>query len=279
MVFAPLTNSIHCPSKVFLWGEYGVLAGGEALVAAIEPSFELRPSSEVLHFHPDSPAEKYIKSQYPQQGQFVDPYKGEGGFGGSTAEFALTLYHYGEREVWRAYRRYKELVPEASGADLIAQWLGGVQRIDLKLQTTCEVSTEWKHAPIYLFQASHQKNRKTQTHTHLPQVKQSDLEVIKQIQSLAFKEKSPDWPTLWNQYSQVLMELGLEHPQSTQDRIKFLQVPGVLGVKGCGARGSDVIMVWVNSEWDGERTELLKVAHSLNLRFLSKGLKLSRGIS
>jgi hypothetical protein len=78
--------------------------------------------------------------------EWVDPYQGAGGFGASTAQFALAYFAFMQasaeraetagdwKSAWDLYRSLMGsdvLVP--SGADLVAQWQGGVVEFDPRL--------------------------------------------------------------------------------------------------------------------------------------------------
>src|SRR4051812_26828373 len=80
------------PGKVFLLGEYAVLAGKPAVIAAIPPRFGLRAGRSLPV--EKSPAGRLLASVGEGLARrLADPHLGSGGFGASTAEFAL---HYRE---------------------------------------------------------------------------------------------------------------------------------------------------------------------------------------
>ena len=175
-----MNPKLAVPSKVFIIGEYAVLDGSPAIVATFAPRFTLAcvSSSEAKKevFHPDSPAGRLMKqSRWEGIWEFVDPYSGSGGFGGSTAEFLLT-YAVAQlksdlnpvpENAWDAWSRYRRFTPRASGADLVAQWLGGVVVVDLKKQSALQLDTDRIGNSILVFSAAHQENRKVKTHEHL----------------------------------------------------------------------------------------------------------------
>src|SRR3954465_7430670 len=88
------------PGKVFVLGEYAVLADHPALIATVGPRFRTDFGKDsgatpgAPDFHPRSPAGRLLSQaraarvSLPSFG-FVDPYRGAGGFGASTAQFAL----------------------------------------------------------------------------------------------------------------------------------------------------------------------------------------------
>src|SRR5207237_74228 len=78
----------------------------------------------------------------PIEIEFEDPHEGAGGFGASSAQFALLYRALAERaglepSAPAAWRRYRQLTAVGageglapSGADLVAQWLGGICDFD-----------------------------------------------------------------------------------------------------------------------------------------------------
>src|SRR4051794_32388337 len=83
-----------CAGKVFILGEYSVLTGRPALVAAVPPRFSLEVRTPSSLFHGESPVAQLQawakKASLPDLPfQFGDPWGGAGGFGFSTAQFAM----------------------------------------------------------------------------------------------------------------------------------------------------------------------------------------------
>lgn len=97
-----MSFTITAPSKTFLVGEYVALTGGPTLILNTTPRFELKISQQKIQSHfavnginLESPAGKFLQqntndfSSY--QLQFLDPYQGAGGFGASSAQFAMVV--------------------------------------------------------------------------------------------------------------------------------------------------------------------------------------------
>lgn len=122
---------ISIPGKVFLLGEYGILGGGSALLAAVPPKFDFEWSRGV-GVHPESPAGKWLlrKGEALSALKFTDPTSG--GFGASTAQFLAAWQFTHELEaalsdidVQQCWLDYRSIVEKkASGADLVAQAVG-----------------------------------------------------------------------------------------------------------------------------------------------------------
>jgi mevalonate kinase len=92
-----VTTLIRIPSKTFLAGEYLALCGGPSLVLNTPPVFELycqvTDDTRLEGIHPESPAGRFWADHQSSFAnltlQFMDPHQGRGGFGASTAQFAM----------------------------------------------------------------------------------------------------------------------------------------------------------------------------------------------
>lgn len=255
---------ISIAGKVFILGEYAVLASRPAVVAAVGPRFFLRhnsfstPGGTLLEdFHPQSPVGRLSRSldQTHELGEylFYDPHEGRGGFGASSAQFALVDYLHGNRSWTSAYQTYRdfysgERVPP-SGADLVTQWLGGVQVFDPAKMSANDVSSKIDWSDVLVFSCTHQANRKTPTHEHLGALSEIDTLAEKLspvldrgIASIQAGD-SQGLGSALGVYADILHEVGLEDPQAYQDRKAFQAFPEVAGVKGAGAMLSDLMIV------------------------------------
>lgn len=288
-----------------LMGEYSVLYEGGALMAAIPPRFELHcgGSSAALSFHPDSPAGRFLKKSQRNDVVFShwrDPFQQQGGFGASTAQFALCFAAlFPEKisakfcwEVWETYRALHQEDLKPSGTDLMAQWLGGLLFFQPIRSLVEPVKATVVLENILVFQASHQKNRKINTHEHLQTLKKTEAfeEGTKELSDLVQRGKQAlennnalELGRLCNQYAQILSDLGLECPAAREDRLVFSAMDGVAGVKGVGAALADALIIVVNERGrsgyeEANLQKVLEMASQRGLLLLQKGLSLEPGI-
>lgn len=292
------TFSVSVPSKLMLIGEYAVLAGSSALVTTLKPRFRMtvrrsasRWATSATHsFHPESAASKLIaelardeKIGIGDEITFEDPHLGKGGFGGSTAEFALSYAALtNDADVQALWRRYRKLHSDASGADLVAQWLGGTILFSydgdsLKTEIYAQDSkTRSVLDRIQVFTATHQDGRKLNTALHL----QSD-ETVQAIKSVSEIRETLDriiaaavdalgsgdanaFGESLTAYALALSNLNLEVSASRLDREAFMSLRGVLGCKGVGAGLSDTMIVLTDG-LDQSRSAVSQIARERNL--------------
>ncbi len=291
------------PGKTFILGEYAILGGLPAIVAAVPPRFSLEsaPSARSA-FHPESPAGRLLAGtpftdDFPYV--FHDPLSGAGGFGASTAQFALCYQAFARelgwsldwRDVWQKYRE----VSTGSGADLMTQWLGGIRRCRVSpiedgegipsaepLAAQCAI---WPN--LMIFSASHQAGRKTATHHHLAgTLSAPDFgAVVEELRApldagFAAVERGDlaNFGRSMNQYAEVLRKSGLEIEPTRADCEVLGRIPGVLGVKGTGANQSDAIIVLADSD-SGCKERITAAARARDLKLVSGGLAPENGIS
>ncbi len=293
------------PGKVFLLGEYSVLLGSPAILAATRPRFSARfdgaqhfshlPHTASREFHPQSPAgrlERSLSSGIPHF-EFHDAYQENGGFGASTAQFALSYALMGgARSSWQEiYKRYRELMAAEnelppSGADLVAQWLGGVVYFDPEKMECQQLSQIFPWNRLMIFSAAHQAGRKVATHEHLKVLERSGIfkpghklvEELSAITRAAYAEIVQDKPggpdqtekfgELLSAYGEGLAQAGLELAATSREKARLSAVSGVLGVKGAGAMQADGIVVWTSK--DCARALVLEKARALDLKYLGE---------
>ena len=287
------------PGKVFLLGEYAVLSGSAALIAATAPRFKLSkapfPQGLETFFHPESPAGVFCKRrQVLNHWYYFDPALGAGGFGASSAQFIMAAVSAGVREpleLWREYRSAcrADAGPLPSGADVIAQTLGGV--VEFKLGLDSESKPQFiqrgqglLQTHIVVIQASAQEGRKTTTHSHLGQISRqmleslgTNLDSIIQRALTAFSEgDAARFGSCLPEYAEVLARYDLEIAQTRMDREVLSALPGVLGVKGTGALQSDALIAVVDpARFDSERFN--RTVSDLGLRVWSERLAVEPG--
>lgn len=292
-------KGLSVPGKTFILGEYAILGGLPAIVAAIGPRFTLLPGpGEKAPFHPESPAGKLLgptkfAEYFPYA--FHDPLGGAGGFGASTAQFALGYRAVAQelgwsldwKDVWKKYRE----VSTGSGADLMAQWLGGI--VQCRVSAQGSPSAEIFPAPgkglswsdFMIFSASHQAGRKTATHTHLSALDSREfsavVEKLREPLDSGFEAiKTGDaskFGLSMNRYADVLREAGLEIEPTFADRRALAAIPGVLGIKGTGANQSDAIIILANSD-SRCKERITETALARGLKLVTSGLVPEMGI-
>ncbi len=336
-------------AKVFLLGEYAVLSHLPAVVAAIPPRFSLRVGGEANQQKPFSTslpvplerlrvwvqqtAERFPKSDFVfpdlifSNLVFNDPFEGQGGFGASSAQFALgyaacsrfletllpelfpdnKIRHW--KTVWNLYRELmafpvsdpsysvnsKQVLP--SGADLVAQWQGGVTFFDPSDGHCQDVWPLFDWSNLLVFSATHQSGRKVATHEHLDQLYRTgfpqnaqrwlgllEKKLILGIQAIQNNDPAKFGQSL-NDYAEILFQEGLEAPATTEDR-KFLKsLPGVLGVKGTGALQSDGIVVFLGSSnrnsanRTSNKDQVIHAVRERGLSLLCDGLTCEMGVA
>ena len=166
---------------------------------------------------------------------------------------------------WKdALSLYRELMSDEplipSGADLVAQWQGGV--IHFKpLSSTCDdIFNPFDWSSLLVFSATHLQGRKVPTHEHLeilskqgfPAQKGPFLKALSHITeqgAAAIRGGSaPELGKAFDDYADMLSKAGLEVQGAHEDRQALRQLPGVLGVKGTGALQSDALLVVLDSK-------------------------------
>lgn len=325
---APATE-ISAPGKVFLLGEYAVLAGSPALLSAVGPRFrvhaqpqrqaawpmweERRAPRATGDVHPQGPLGRLLdwSEKLGAHGidlEFADPHHGFGGFGASTAEFALGYRAIAAQENWeasweRVWRLYRELTSSTSafyppsGADLVAQWVGGtiVFRPD-SLESGPAVWESLNASPraafpgesLIVFSAAHLPGRKTATHAHLAEMReeggldQLNLELRPTLEQGLTAAVSGDVEELgraFSDYADILRNHGLELAEAGEDRQALAALPGVAGVKGSGAMLSDSMLVVMASADAAARAQVIAAAEARGLRLLTDGIRVEPGVT
>ena len=287
------------PGKIFIVGEYAVLSGLPAVVAAVGPRFatlsgrQSQGESEITDFAQASPVGRLLKSgSYKNTFHFEDPWQGSGGFGASTAQFSLVLKHLIPGSDWKmAWTLYRKLISEnsegkiiPSGADLVAQWQGGVQLFSPGKtdgnETTRDVYKNLDWSRLLVFSATQIKDRKVATHTHLDTLAMtsfSDLgnPLMAAVNAIDQGDVAKLGQCLTN-YAEALAAINLESPDAHADRLALTALPGVLGVKGAGALQSDAMIVLCDVS--AERAMIISTAESRGLKLVCNGLPYEKGL-
>ncbi len=261
--------TLTAPSKTFLVGEYIALSGGPTLILNTQPRFELTASisendlpskQQGIRIH--SPAGKFIKLFQQQflgnKLSFKDPHKGTGGFGASSAQFAmvLALEHLIKNQrtikiaIPSVLQFYAECSwsgngPSPSGADVIAQMVGKIAFYHNQQQQLEQLSWPFENIDFCLIRTG----QKIATHQHLATlstnaINNSELIDVSLQTFHAIKTNKPhDFIKAVQQYGVLLDNLGLVAAHTQQMLQQINKFAPMLTTKGCGALGADVILI------------------------------------
>lgn len=274
------------PGKLFLFGEYLCLAGGPAILQAIEPRFHLSieqcdlGTKKLPNFHPASPAGVLLMLNmqhlegwsFEWRVELCSMKKQPLGVGTSSAEFLLTYlaleFIKGNQnrpnpieilnEYWKLVGLSQGLRP--SGVDILSQFFGGLLLIENKNRVLdcnhIETGIHFEGVKILVVETG----KKVKTHDHLRALVEknfpddfskmiSELNEITKYAVIAIKKHdSKMFAELMNAYQNILYGYGITD-SGFQNIIETLRtIPGVLGVKGSGAQGGDNILILVDAK-------------------------------
>jgi len=260
---------LSAPGKTFLLGEYGVLSGGQALLAATSPRFVMelelgQGGSSCTGVHPSSPAGQWIRQKSGLfQGvslRFVDPHSRGGGLGASSAQF-LSVYMWSQlcekplvewpaevspQGIWQSFRSvsWEGTGLPPSGADVMAQWIGGLSLFQSQPFSLKNLLWPYKNLDFTLFKTS----KKVATHRHLASLSRDSFSGLNPSldRAIAAFHQGVEEPFLQavKEYGQALEQMGLLHEEIRPLLQKLFQLPQVLAAKGCGALGADILVVF-----------------------------------
>ncbi len=238
--------NLNVPGKIFISGEYAALKGMPTLTVAVDPSFNFESDPKASKaFHPDSPAGLLSPDT---RGEFYDPYQEIGGMGRSSAEFiaAASSSHSG-KSIWEVWDLYRKILADEknipSGVDILTQLRGGyclteVRAKHLETQSWPFADLDW----IALITGN-----KIKTHEHLAKPLSLDWEMIEKLNLQVIEawklQNSQMFLKSLNLWRDFLFDSGLETSATTELVDFFLDTSGVLSAKGCGAMGSDVVLI------------------------------------
>lgn len=248
------------PAKTFLLGEYAALQGGPAILLTTTPCFEVEVSSatQAADIHPDSPAGQFLKKAALKNAlNFSDPYDGIGGLGASSAQFLGAYFAYLQahqktltrdallQAYWDAsFEPGRGMRP--SGYDVLAQAASGCVYLHHQQKTYQTYAWPFSDMAFILLHTG----QKLATHEHLETLHLTEaVAVLSPIVDLgreAFKtQNSALLVQAVKDYHHQLQQLGLvaQHTEAEIERLS--QHPDILGAKGCGALGADVVLLLV----------------------------------
>lgn len=294
----PFSSKINLsvPSKTFLVGEYAVLKGAPALVLGHQPRFELKVHSRgqgnAMGFHPESPAGKWLRrnSSVLQNldFEFKDPHQGLGGFGASSAQFALIDVmlkmqgaHWSQvvattpEQIWLDFQSlFEGQHHPPSGADVVAQVQGGVTRFQRDPMNS--IGVDWPFPELGFLIAP--TGVKIATHDHLTQEIPTSPELIAaaEASSRAFAGKQQNqFLKDISVFAEELERLGLvaDHTRGLIAQLSSNQQ--ILFSKGCGALGADVVLVMAKT---ADLKDVADFMRKMDLAPIASHLDLSPGL-
>lgn len=275
-------------SKVFIMGEYLALNGGPALLASLEPRFELRiEKGEGLlnNISLESPAGIfYSKNQKffsDYNIEFFDPFNGSGGWGASSAQYAmLAAFFYGQSTIqtdaqWnldlqQIDKDYLKITSQntaglpPSGMDVMAQLRGGLVLIDRNKGRIENIVWPFNEISFLMFATG----VKVPTHVHLNSLIEIPLvelsESVQKFNEALICNNQSALAESMNDFRSTLLNNNLEISTTTEWINKIKPISGVLAVKGCGALGADVILLLV------EKTKEVTIVNELKKMGVTK---------
>ncbi len=282
---------IKVPSKTFLCGEYVALNGGPALVLNTGPEFLMsitKGASEYSVFQQGSPCDQFFQDNLALlkdlNFDFKDPHAGRGGFGASGAKFnslvAVEKLLQGKplfnsldfREKLLHYSRQQQ-----SGYDVISQFNGEICFIDLNDKKIERLSWPFEDKFIYVVRTGNKLN----THEHLANLQVTTYPILTRIATQAYDSlkniQFNEFSEHINAYYNQLRALNLICTETLQltDKIKQ-QTQMFSAVKGCGAAGSDTLLLLADQSNDLSAKKLFS---DLGLELVFSGNKLCEGMS
>ena len=254
--------------------------GGSALVLSTGPFFTLQcdvGSPNLVGINELSPAGKlYKKHQRLFENlslTFTDPHNSSGGFGASSAQFALLyklILQLSNREfcIKDFLQEYHSFAPNngvlPSGADCVCQFLNHNIYFD---SANCIAEKFEFNLPNIAF-AIFKTNFKVITHEHL-QTLQADFDISelqRYTQNVINGLKTMDETSVINGvngFFQCLCEMNLVLQQTQETVSRLKRDNAILAAKGCGALGADTIIVLYEKR---AKNHVISIANNLGLK-------------
>lgn len=282
------------PSKTFLVGEYLALLDGPCILISTAPRFKLKvkkaTKQAINGINPYGIAMQFIKNNQITFNKlsinFLDPYEGLGGFGASSAEFVLlyslkNLIVHKKIDIEKLITNYKSLTHlsgyQPSGADLASQFCGEITLYNGKNFSLKKFNWPFANLGFFLIHT----NNKLDTRKHLMKLTKSKLKTanLKKIVLLCTKsiEETDEinFCKAINLYNKYLQKQNLICDKTTQILNRIFTNKNVLAAKGCGALGSDVILVITAKK---HKNQFLKWARQNKLTVIATNNNISPGI-
>ncbi len=240
----------EAPSKTFLVGEYSVLEHGEACILCTTPHFSLNSKNGERTASLQGPIESFLADYWPKNRtwDWSDPHHSMGGFGASSAAFALSLLitQGSDLDHRLAYQTFQSYHPhiKPSGADFLAQLSGGIAFVNTHTQQT-ESLGKWPFESLGFLIA--RTGFKCPTHEALNNFQPrnlSRLHLLTQLAVKAIKNNDPSSLVVTiKEHQEALTKAQYTHPD-TLDHLAWINaLDGVAAAKGCGAQGRDTLFI------------------------------------
>lgn len=293
-----MTLSLSVPSKTFLCGEYVALMGGPCVVLATEPRFHLlvtTPGTGKNPFHAQSPAGQFL-AKYPEllsdySFEFQNSVPG-GGFGGSSAEFLLVSAFEQlrsplkteaqlELDLKKVLSDYGDLfqseLNKPSGADIVGQARGWMTAFHRKAGRIQNFSWDFPNLGFHIYRTG----KKLATHEHLKQLEPKNFESLEapchQVWEALSQKIENHLLSGLTDFSRQLEKMGLQDADTMKMTQALCRESGVRVAKGCGAMGSDAILV-VYDRRETNSAELNIKSKKMGLDFFANESGLAKGL-
>ncbi|MBR1734661.1 MAG: hypothetical protein IJ730_04345 [Alphaproteobacteria bacterium] len=269
---------IEAKSKTFLVGEYCVMCGGPAILLCTDPQFQLliqnninNSDSIISGISKQSPTFEFYQANRNSfrnlSIKFIDPHKGMGGFGASSAQFVLIykLYKQLQKQTKKSeidseteidiaafLETYRELFGQGhsikpSGADCVAQIHNNHIYFNSSNNSVIHLNWNFKNIDFLIFRTGY----KIATYKHLknisPDFLYKNCDQLSKIVDKVFKAWISDEIYSFSkgimEFFFTLDELNLVTTETKKLVEQILKIDGVLAAKGCGAMSADTIVV------------------------------------
>lgn len=256
---------ISCPAKTFVLGEYAVLDGGSAVLVNTSPRFvfNIGLSSKAFSFPEMSPADQWMQTHLKDfknvSMNWSNPYGDKGGLGFSATQF-IAVYVYSlalknkriedvdPKQLWQAYRDLPCDGVKPSGADIISQWIGGVCVFEQNPLSFQSVTLPFSDLEFKIFRAG----SSLKTHQHLKTLKLPSVKDLKEVAANGVSAVESRDEALFlksiNEYRKLLKDKKLVNDKTIEMLEELDKIQEVSALKGCGAMGADMVIIFYNKE-------------------------------
>lgn len=149
--------------------------------------------------------------------------------------------------IWKIYRTlaYSGVGIKPSGADLLAQFMGGVSLVQSDSGQFQNLPWPFEDHTAVFFAT----NEKVPTHVHLEEVRDISFSGLVKLSSelrVAMREGlAGNFGLGINRYDEEMRRLGLVAPSAEKILDDFNFNEKVIAKKGCGAMGADIVMLFI----------------------------------